>query len=111
MATLQSSEESSSRLAVGYASGAVAVIDVLAQTSICSFRNRAPVQSLAWTASYEHLVVACQDQSVNMWKVSVDGGSAELSDEVWEAPGRHTGGLEGKNLDFCACNFKIISCF
>ncbi|CAK9005193.1 unnamed protein product [Durusdinium trenchii] len=73
-------------VAVGYHSGTVAVI-ALENHGVFCFRLRASVQSLSWLPDGTGLISACQDQSVQLWRLQPSGEEAEAEIQISPAAG------------------------
>lgn len=84
--------QATQRLAVGYVSGTVVVLDIATQATLLTFCHRAQVHNLSW-ASPSCLASACQDQSVQLWRLPAGSseGVAEIGEQVAEVLGKFDG--------------------
>lgn len=81
-------------LAAGFTNGYVAVVSLETKTVVCGFSLSAMVQGLAWLVNGgrgDHLVTACQDQSVQVWHPDTVTGQADLRERIADAPERSDG--------------------
>ncbi|CAE8620382.1 unnamed protein product, partial [Polarella glacialis] len=102
------------RLAAGYSSGTVVVICLEARSVLCNFRHRSPLHSLSWVpgSSGRCLASACQDQSVQLWKLSAErsgeaGQDPETAESelISEAAGHGPSREDASRLWTCVCAF------
>eukprot|EP00927_Polykrikos_kofoidii_P059602 TRINITY_DN54748_c0_g1_i1.p1 TRINITY_DN54748_c0_g1~~TRINITY_DN54748_c0_g1_i1.p1 ORF type:complete len:1827 (-),score=255.23 TRINITY_DN54748_c0_g1_i1:83-5563(-) len=83
-----------SRLAIGYAGGVAAVLDLSTRDTLSTLRHRAQVQSLSWAPDDGcYLASSCQDHSVQLWNVGDDGrkDDCEQISEFPDQSGRQEG--------------------
>ncbi|CAJ1407531.1 unnamed protein product [Effrenium voratum] len=95
-------------LAVGYHSGNVAVVDLESRVFLC-FRLRASVQSLSWIPGENGLVSACQDQSVQLWRLPSElAGAEEPSAEQQISPAAQSRDDSKNWICVCALSGSMI---
>eukprot|EP00435_Cladocopium_sp_Y103_P016846 s2347_g4.t1 len=98
----------STRLAVGYHSGTVALVSLESHRFYC-FRLRAAVQALSWLPSSNGLVTACQDQSVQLWRLQSEAAEEEAIAECQIAPAAGQSRDESKSwTSVCALSDALV---
>jgi len=80
------------KFAVGYQSGLVGIVDVATRTMAQRLRHQSSVQALSWAGvSGAFLTCACQDQSVQLWRLdpAAPGGAEPPCERIAGASGHY----------------------